>query len=110
MNNFMNALVKVMFKIGEFGFKTLWVMWFIPCTVTCLVAMIPAVFMDAIGHYRRPWEKQFGVVGVAYMYITCIISPLKIVGYDKTELNIQGETKTIDQWYQGFCEDYKNGL
>lgn len=111
MNNFMNALAKVMFKVGEFGFKALFVVWYIPCTIVCLVAMIPAILMDKIGHNRRPWERQFGIVGVAYVYSTCLIAPLRIVGYDKMKLNIPGfEIKTFDQWYQIICEEYKNGL
>lgn len=110
MNNFMNALAKVMFKVGEFGFKTLWVAWFIPCTIVCVAAMMPASLMDMIGHNRRPWEKQFGIVGVAYVYVTCIVAPLKIVGYEKLRIQINGETTTIEGWYHSICKDYKNGL
>lgn len=111
MNNFMNALAKVMFDIGEIGFKALWIVWFIPCTIVCLAAMIPAFLMDVIGHNRRPLEKQFGVVGVAYVYATCIVSPLRIVGYDKMNLNIKNyDIQTFDQWYQMVAEDFKNGL
>lgn len=111
MNNFMNALAKVMFKVGEFGFQTLWFIWLIACTIVCLGAIPPAVLMDVIGNNRHPNEKQFGVVGVAYVYSTCLIAPLRIVGYDKMKLNIPGfEIKTFDQWYQIICEEYKNGL
>jgi len=108
MNNFMNALAKVMFEIGEFGFQTLWFIWLIACTIVCLGAIPPAVLMDLIGSNRNPNEKQFGVVGVNYVYATCVVAPLKIVGYEKVKIpkiNI-----TIEDWYKGVCEEYKNGL
>jgi len=111
MNKFMNALTKVMFKVGEFGFKTLWAVWFILCTIIFVTALIPAILMDVIGHNCNPFEKQFGVVGAGYAYAKCIVMPLGLVGLDKMNLGIKNcDIQTFDQWYQMIEEDYKNGL
>lgn len=108
MNKFMNILVKTWAKIGEFEFKILWLLWFGLCMIIGIISMIPAALMDVIGHSKHPWEKQFGVVGVAYIVVWCIVMPLRIVGWNELELPRLG--KTIEEFYQDIKKEFKNGL
>lgn len=101
MNKFMNALAKTMYKIGEVTFRILCLVWTLACTLVALVAFIPATLMDFIGHYRRPLEKQFGMVGVIYIASRCVIAPLRFVGWSD---------EVIEKRYKGIYENYKNGI
>lgn len=101
MNKFMNAFVKTMYKSGEVTFRILCLVWTLACMLVALIACIPATLMDFIDYRRRPWGKQFGVVGVIYIASRCIIAPLRFVGWSN---------ESIEDRYKDICEDYKNGL
>lgn len=101
MNKFMNAFVKTMCKIGEVTFRILGLVWTLACMLVALIACIPATLMDFINYRRRPWEKQFGVIGVIYIASRCIIAPLRFVGWSN---------EAIEKGYEIVCKNYKNGL
>ena len=101
MNIFMKALTKTMCTIGEVTFRILCLVWTLAWMLVALIACIPATLMDFIDYCRRPWEKQFGVVGVIYWAARFIIAPLRFVGWSN---------EAIEEHYKAIYKDYKNGL